>query len=70
MDLESLITKFFEEAKSQMQPLNDLYPWHIAAMLFSKTIPLVNMNTSLLSKDYIYFLEEYGISDEFLMIKT
>ena len=48
------------EAIAQMAPLNELFDWSIPATLFSKTIPLIQLDPVFDQNKYLMLHEKYG----------
>jgi hypothetical protein len=53
-------TKLVNEAIAQMAPLNELFDWSIPATLFTKTIPLIQLDPVFDQKRYLMLHEKYG----------
>ena len=53
-------TELVNEATAQMAPLNELFDWSIPATLFTKTIPLIQLDPVFDQKKYLMLHEKYG----------
>lgn len=53
------------EAWVQMEPLNELYTWDMAAKLFMKTFPEVKFDNYFSSERLTDLVDNYGFSEEF-----
>ncbi len=62
-ELEKKIAELLKIAWSQMAGLNALYDWGMAAKLFTKTIPLIEMDEHFDEKKFTYLHEKYGLSE-------
>ena len=66
-DVEAILAKLREkeneltdEAKTQMQPLNDDFDWNIPAKILTETIPLIKMDQHFDQNKFYYLKKKYG----------
>ena len=52
------------EAQRQMAPLNSLYDWNMAAVVFTDVIPLVQLDRYFDSKQHALMVQKYGLNGE------
>ncbi|MDF2698516.1 MAG: hypothetical protein K0Q49_72 [Haloplasmataceae bacterium] len=62
-NLNEKIGKLTEKAWEQMQPLNDLFTPEMSKGLFSKTIPLINLDKMFDSKRLEYLVNKFGLDE-------
>lgn len=53
--------KYLNEAWAQMAGLNALYDWGTSAKLFTKTVPLIQLDQYFDEKKFTYLHEKYGL---------
>lgn len=51
------------EAKTQMQPLNDDFDWNIPAKILTETIPLIKMDQHFDQNKFYYLKKKYGFME-------
>ena len=51
------------EAKTQMQPLNDDFDWNIPAKILTDTIPLIQMDQHFDQNKFYYLKKKYGFPE-------
>ena len=51
------------EAKTQMQPLNDDFDWNIPAKILTETIPLIQMDQHFDQNKFYYLKKKYGFPE-------
>lgn len=61
--LRDEITKLTEEARIQMEPLNNLFTEGMALELFKKTLPLINFDSYFNSARLDYLVSKFGLND-------
>lgn len=52
-----------DEAKTQMQPLNDDFDWNIPAKILTETIPLIQMDQHFDQNKFYYLKKKYGFPE-------
>ena len=55
--------ELMEEARQQMQPLNDDYDWNIPARILTETIPLIKMDQHFDQNKFYYLKKKYGFME-------
>lgn len=58
---DQIIAQLTAEAERQMSPLNSLYDWNMAAVIFSDVIPLVELDRFFDSKKHALMVQKYGL---------
>ncbi len=61
--LQDRANELLNEARSQMQPLNDDYDWNIPAKIFTDTIPLIQMDQYFDPNKFYYLRNKYGFME-------
>ena len=64
-EFEKLRDAKSDEAWVQMEPLNELYSWNMAAKLFMKTFPLITLDGFFSSERLADLTKNYGLSPAF-----
>ena len=55
--------ELLNEAKTQMQPLNDDFDWNIPAKILTDTIPLIKMDQHFDQNKFYYLKKKYGFME-------
>lgn len=63
-EIESKIKDLINVARTQLQPLNDLFTFGMSEELFQKTLPFINLDKMFDSKRLHYLMDKFGLDDE------